>query len=313
MLVKLVRPLFTKGNILKSYIILAWFKIFIISTLALYILISNANIVSELLRGIAPLNEILKHHILETPKWLQRILPVSCLIASLFSINQLKNKNELISIFASGFSGRSFYFTVIQISLLVGFIQYYIGGYLAPYASTLRPKWIDLKNTHFTNHTGTGIKFSLNQGKMWYKGKNYFFSFSNYNRKDKKFDFISLNYFNPSTYHLEKLVHADSAKFESSDKLLFYNVEIIDSLNNDLFPQKMKFSNIELPINEKTQDFEYLDSDLAKLNVHQVYIYMKTIKRLGINNKEFEVMYFSIFANSLNCILFALVPVEAIF
>ena len=138
-------------NILKRLIFKEWFKVFFSSAFLLFLLISVANLIGGLMRGNVSATDVLMNHLLEIPGAMSKILPVSCLVASLFSINKLKNRNELTAIFASGFSRQNFFVTVLQASIFVALFQFMMSGFIDPYAKKNRSRLIANPESKFKN------------------------------------------------------------------------------------------------------------------------------------------------------------------
>ena len=81
-----------------------WCRNLLITSLSLFLLLVLGNLISGFMRSSVNAYEVLINQLLRTPDTITKILPTSCLIASLMTINNLIKSNQLVSIYASGFS-----------------------------------------------------------------------------------------------------------------------------------------------------------------------------------------------------------------
>ena len=162
--------------ILKKLIFKEWFRAFLTSSLILFILVSVAQLISNLLQT-KDTATALWNYLFLTPWLLNKILAVCCLFASLFSLNKLLNRNELVAIFASGFTRKKFLITIFQASLVVAFFQFMINGFWGPKAAHVK----NIRDAHGKKgklFKGEELRQTfLKEGKFWYKGEDYFLSF----------------------------------------------------------------------------------------------------------------------------------------
>lgn len=121
-------------SIIKKLILKEWSTYFAGSVFILLMVLSLGHLLSGLLSANKPLQLLLQDLVLEAPTFLIKIFPVSCLIASLFSINKLKDRNELTAIFASGYARSRFIVAICIASSVAGIILFFINAYIVPYS-----------------------------------------------------------------------------------------------------------------------------------------------------------------------------------
>ncbi len=299
-------------TLLKRFIFAEWMKIFGAACVLLFLLLTVANLISGFLRGNVSASDVLMNHLLEVPGSLNRIFPISCLIASLFSINKLKNRNELTAIFASGFSRRDFIFIIIQASLIISIIQFFITGFIDPFAKRNKNILIQDSEAKFRNLKSRGLKAStIGSGRLWYKSENYYFSFAKYDKTAQALFDVSLYFITPD-YKLKQKVLADTISFDGQKWIAKSGKKI---MNIDLgnFPTIEDLSNSEISINERPKDFQQIEADITTLNVVGLYSYISQLRKSGININEYLVLFYEKFSTSIICIIFSLVSSIAIF
>ncbi|MBF0361359.1 MAG: LptF/LptG family permease [Oligoflexia bacterium] len=304
---------------LKRLISREWLSAFFASVFVFILLITVANVVSELLRSVTTLPDILLNNFLEMPKWLNKILPIACLTATLFSLNRLQRKGELMAIFACGFPRFSFFTLILQLSFLVAVSEFLISSYLQPYADALKFSWLRDGGIHFRGNKSQSLQTSTSStGKVWYRNDLYYASFLAFDKQRSELRDLTL-FFYDSNYKLERIITADRARTAtSSDGSNSYKWTLstgneLNSLKDKNFPQKRVFDTLNLDLKEKPADFLDVDLDINKMDIHNLYYYILKIKKLGINACEYEVMFYEKFSSSIICIIFAFISVGAIF
>ena len=299
--------------IFKKFILNYWIKSFFTSLIVLLLLLSIGNLLSDLLRGNLSNSEVLLNFIIELPKFLTQIIPISCLVASLFSSNRLKESNELTAIFASGFSRMNYLFIIFQASFVISIFQFIISAYINP---TVQSKKFDLlkeSTSKFKNLNKQGLSSStINSGRIWYRSKDYFFSFSKYNRILKELDNVSIYKFNQEK-KIESIIHSKKLIYTGGEnKWLAQNNLIYTNLSNSKFPIS-KSEDIKIELNEKIKDFKQIDADITTLTFFKLYAYITQLRKNGLSVGEYLVIFFKHLSEGLICIIFCLFGAVSIF
>lgn len=301
-------------SIIRTLILREWFRFFIASCFVLFLLLSVANLISGFLRlNVTPM-EVIYNHLLEIPTHLKMIFPIGSLVASLFSVNKLKNRNELTAIFASGYSRKKFFIDIILASTFVCLIQLFVSFFVEPYFKANKNHLITNSESKFRNLKSKGLSAStIGSGKIWFKSNNYFFNFSSFDKKKNILSNVSLYQFDPDQ-KMKTKIDGQYAKFDSSANVwILYNGIRHDLLNNNAFPIKLNQKNFILPLLETPQEFKQIDSDITTLNGIKLYLYIKKLAQSGINVSEYDVILYDKISSSIVCIIFAILSSISIF
>lgn len=301
-------------SLLKNLILKEWFRFFISSVAVLFLLLTVANLISGFLRGNVTPTEVLLNYLIEIPGFLLKIFPVSCLTASLFSINKLKNRNELTAIFASGFSTKKYFITLMQASAVVAIVQLFIGGFVQPMTRSYRDTLIENSDNKFRNLKAKGLRTStIGTGKIWFKSGDYFFSFSSFDKKNGILNNVTLYFFN-KTFQLSKkiktpsLVYKDKTIWEAQDATVYEKADL-----DKEFPSTSSIPKLSIELRENLLDFKKIESDITTLGLVSLYLYISRLSDSGINTNEYLVMFLDKISSSLICIILSLVAAVAIF
>lgn len=291
-----------------------WLRFFLGSTIVLLLVLSIGHVLNALLKDSSNFGTVFISLYLETPGFSIKIFPVSCLIASLFSINKLKNRNELTAIFASGYSRRKFITDIGSIGALVGVCLFFINGYLVPHSKhqlELLKKGNLLESSDSINKSSISIN-ALNSGKIWFKGKDYFFSYSSFDRKTNTLYNLAL-YFYDKNFKLTEQISAAYADYQKDNTWLLHRALHYTNLDNAAFPNSLYLEAKPYQLRETVTDFRRINADIATLNIWKLYDYIGVLKSNGINYSEYFVTFLDKFASGFTCLVLSILASIAIF
>ena len=292
-----------------------WLRFFIGSVMVLLMVLSLGHVLNILLKDAADFKTIYTSLYLEIPTFMVKIFPVSCLIASLFSINKLKNRNELTAIFASGFSQRKLIITIGTTGTFIGVMLFFINAYLVPFTKHQQEL---IKNGASQQATGDVVKKSsvsinaLNSGKIWFKGQDYFFSYSSFDHKTNTLYNLTL-YFYDKDFKFSDQISAAYADFETENNWLLHRALRYTNLDNKSFPTIQYFDTFPLKIRETVSDFKMINADIGTLDIWKLYDYIGVLKTNGINYSEYYVTFLDKFSSAFTCLVLSILASIALF
>lgn len=290
---------------IRQLIVKEWVRFFLISTTVLFLLLTVANLISGLMRGNVTISEVIFNHLITLPNSSKKILPISCLIASLFSINKLKSRNELTAIFAAGFPRYSFFSTILQISIVVAFMQFVILAFIEPYAKKHRDVLITNSGNKFRSLKSKGLLSStIGSGKAWYRTNDYFVSFTSYDKSKSHILGPTIYYF--TNNKLQQIIQAERAIHKLSNYWTLTSGTAISLLDDKGYPLQKNFKQLDITLHEVPADFAKIESDITTLSIVKLRKYIDHLERSGIDATEYFLMYLDKFSTAINCIVFAL-------
>lgn len=300
-------------SILRKIIIKEWFKFFFYSLVTLFMLISIASLVAGLMRSNVSTKDVLINFLLDIPLNLERIFPISCLIASLFSVNKLKSTNELTAIFSTGFSQNSYATSVFFCAALVATLQFLLSGYLKPYLYSRKELFQVDRLDHITSKTRGLTTSSLATGKIWFKSGNYFLAFTSFDSTSSQLKNISLFYYDGTT-KVERAILAESLTYQKGNSWLLRDGVSFNILNSSSeFPEAKPFTKMFTYLEEVPSDFKQIESDITTLNFIDLYSYIDRLNNSGLDTSTFKMTFYEKISGSLISIIFALFALYPIF
>jgi lipopolysaccharide export system permease protein len=107
----------------------------VMALVVIFIIIDLLESLDDFLDQKAPMDVVLQYYIYFVPKTLKLMLPVSMLLAALFSVGRLSTNNEVTAMRTGGQSLFRFMLPLLIVSALVGGAQVYFNGWIVPMAN----------------------------------------------------------------------------------------------------------------------------------------------------------------------------------
>lgn len=295
--------------LLSKIIAKEWFKSLLGAMLILFLLVSIGDIINGFLRNYEA-KRIFIEYFLKLPDLTSKMLPISALLASLFSINKLKGQSELMAILAGGYSGEKIYRLILLCSFSVGIFQFINLGFILPIANKIKRQEFEKSRKNESRYLARS-KIG-DSGLIWYKTDSYFTSFQAFDPKNDVLKEITI-YFISESQQLNSIYTAHSAVYQGDNKWLFSDINIVQKLESDKFPSSTHANNLLVELNETPNDFQQFESDITTLDFFELGSFISRLQSTDINSTEYEVMYFEKISLALICIVFALFPLSGIF
>ncbi|MGK0367171.1 MAG: lipopolysaccharide export system permease protein [Thermoproteota archaeon] len=287
---------------LTKIIIKEWFKSLLAALIVLILITATAELINGFLRNKGSISIIFYDFILKAPALMSKMLPISTLLATLFSFNKLKSHSELIAILAASYSPKKIYFIITMASLSVASFQFYNTSYLQPIANKAK---IQQSNT-------TGIQSKMSEGKIWYKSKDYFSSFTAFDNKTQTLYDLTL-FFHNSEYKGSNIIYGKEVKFLKDNKWIIKKGKVYKTLDLDRFQSSQIIKNYVITLDESKSDFKKFESDISTFTFFALSNYIERLKNTGINTSSYSILFLEKISLSLICIIFALFPLSTIF
>jgi lipopolysaccharide export system permease protein len=301
-------------HIIQKIIVKEWFKFFFAALIALLLLLTIADIISGLLRSNVTAREVVLNYFIEFPSALAKTFPISCLIASLFSINKLRSHNELTAIFAGGFSLLNYLMTISLCSMIVGIALIGNLSIIQPYFKSKRHQLITDSEDKFINLKKQGfINSAVSGGKIWFKSSEYFFTFQRFDKRNLSLIGIEAYFLSPN-YLLNKYIKASTATYQpATQKWELGNVLEYKNLDDSTFTSPKTYKVQQINLSQTPNDFVEIQSDISTLNIFKLNDYINKLSEAGINVNEYQIILYEKIAGPVMCILFSLLSCGALF
>ena len=297
--------------ILEKIIKNEWLKALVISSTSLAFLIVIGNLISGFMRSnVSPL-EVLVNQILIFPSTLLKVLPTACLISSLTTSNNLIKTNQLVAIYSTGITPYDIIKKIFSLSILVASFQFTLGGFIKPYSLNLKNELIPNLGDKFRNLEADGLLSSkITNGKMWIKKDDHFIKYQSFDQDLKRIN-------NPTIYKVSnKCILKNYSKLKSINFKDGWNGQgLIESKSLDLrsAPKMQLHLKQKVSIGLTLDNLKKFEQDITTLNIKKLISYTNNLEKSGLNGVKYKIIYLSIFSNTVNCLIFTLLGLGALF
>jgi lipopolysaccharide export system permease protein len=295
-------------HILSLIIVKEWFKGLIGALVVLFLLITTADLINGFLQG-KEASRVLLEYSLKLPDLMGKMLPICCLVATLFSFNKLKAHSELISILAAGYSYGKIYFLIGICAVSMVLLQFVNLGYIEPMANKIKRQEIAKSKKSEGKYL---TRSSLEGGKFWYKSQDYFATFSYFNRNQKQLVDFEIYFFGPQ-HQSEKILKSKHATYKDNNIWILEDAKEMTKLSSIEFPSEVNYPQLLIKLNEVPDDFGEFEADLTTLNFYKLAKFISKLSKTGININEYRIILFNKVFLSFICFVFALMPLSTIF
>ncbi len=285
-----------------------WFKSLAGALVALLLLVTTADLINGFLRGKDGERVVLEW-LLKMPDLIGKMLPVACLMSTLFTFNRLKAHNELIAALAAGFSGLRATVLIALCSLSVVALQFVNLGFLEPYANRIKRSEITKSRASEGKYLTRSL---IDGGQFWFKSKDYFATFLRYDKASRALHGIRFYHYGVDGL-ATKVVSAERAVFREGLTWDLSNATVIADLSGSRFPVESRSPTLAIELNETPEDFGEFEADLTTLNWFNLNEFILRIAETGININEYQIMLHQKTALALACLVFALIPMGALY
>mgnify|MGYP003686233769 CR=1 FL=1 len=197
-----------------------WFKSLFGAIVILFLLISIGDIINGFLQNY-PVKRIFIEYALKMPDLMSKMLPICGLLATLFTINKLKNQSELMAILAGGFSAARIYKLFLSCSFLLASVQIFNLGNIVPAANKIKRQEFEKSRKNESKYLA---RSQIGQsGYIWYKTDNYFTSFKAFDAKNNSLKDVTI-YFLSQNKKLDSIYKASSAEYIDDNR---WNLSLI--------------------------------------------------------------------------------------
>ncbi len=302
--------------ILKRLVFISWIKAFLGAFFLLFLILVLASFVDASIREVVSVDESLVNLMYELPSWLKKIFPFACLCGTLFGLENLKRHNELVAIFASGYSAMQIFYDVLLLSGILGAFLIVNNSIIAPWSNKARIDWLQNSGARFKKaNTSESLKGSVfYNGRFWLKGKNFIIAYKAFEKKNGVIKDAQIFHLNDSNSRLREYIEGETLiPMEDSKSWLFDNYAHIQSLDINAMPslERGKTLQSDQPIN--IDMFDWGESEVFQMGPLQLYDYWSYARQTGTNLDIIQVHIFEIINNALTTLIFALVPISVLF
>ena len=245
-------------------------------------------------KGVAP-HFLVEYYLLYAPDVIQKLIPVSCLLATILCLSTLNKSNELIALFASGYS-------LFRISMPIIIIVFAFSAFSFYLSDRIIPALNRQKNYIFYHEIKKNpSQFSIvKTNRIWYRSKNEIFNIKTLSLDGSKAHGLTLYTFDDG-WDLQRMITAEEVDLKNKsikDSSGHYQWFLKDGTvtvfyRDSSFPLTSNFKQKTIVMNEEAQDLQSSGQTSEMLSQKELSKFIEKNKEAGLDTIRYEVDYHS--------------------
>ena len=254
---------------------------------------------------------LVKYYLFYIPDLFQKMIPVSCLLGTILSLSSLNKSNELIALFAAGYSLLRISAPILVLVMALSVLSFVLSDRIIP--SLTRQKNYIFYNDIKKN---PGMFSIVKTNRIWYRSKNEIFNIKTLNIEGTKAQGLTLYTFDEN-WDLQRMITADSVDLKDENRKPqakeidpkavgpkapeqyqwgLKNGTVTVFYKDSSFPLTSTFKTKTIVMNEEAQDLQSSGQTSEMLSQKELSKFIDKNKEAGLDTIRYEVDYNAKFA-----------------
>lgn len=234
---------------------------------------------------------------------LYQMLPVGCLVGTVFSLTSMSRANELVALFSSGMSLFRIGFPILFLVTIISVMAFFFGDQVLP--KFIKNKnyiyYVDIKKT-------PGLVSTVKTDRVWYKSQNMIFNLKTINSGTQQAQGVTLYFFDPK-WHMLQMAVAESVSF-SGRKWDLNNGALTLFSKESPAPLTQKFEKKTILVGPDLADMHNAtDSAADAMSLSELRRYIERNKEAGLDTLNYEVDFHAKFSFAFASIVMCLIGI----
>ncbi|MGZ3721877.1 MAG: LPS export ABC transporter permease LptG, partial [Bdellovibrionales bacterium] len=245
---------------------------------------------------------LIKYFTYHTPLILYQLMPVICLMATLFTLSGLNRTNELIALFSVGMSLTRIALPILLAVAVISAAVFVTGDRVLPKLSQ-KSKYVEY--VEIDKHPG--LYSTVKTNKIWYRSENILFNIKTLNPETKTAQDITLYYFDPN-WELTQLITAKGVDMKSSLWQLKDGLVTLFATESS-FPLTKSFTEKSITMNEDLKDIQSTSDSAEIMSLKELGRFIDRNREAGLDTLRYEVDYHAKFGFAFASLVMAVLGV----
>jgi|GEM_PF-5492066 len=288
-------------KILDRFLVKNWIALFVATFGILCMISFMGDFIDFMMKHDITFQKIIQNLIVKSTIIIAKILPIACIMSSLFFINKLKTHSELTAILASGFGKKRIANMLVFGGLFAFLIQFINTGFHEAYVYDFNQSLEKSFSSKYSKRVST-------DSGIWFKNNNYFGSFFYFDQRTSKIIKPKLFFYRDGLVH--QTIEADQAVLLREKTWEFQNVKSRKFLSNKTdFPKFEKHETLTQELKEDFKDFNRYQSGVMSLSIFKLKSFISNLQSYKLNVREYLVLFYDKLATALSCFIFTVFPI----
>ena len=261
-----------------------------------------ADFTSSMVRFDVGIDVFGRYYLYYLPNVIYQMIPVGCMVATLFTLSNLNKANELVSLYSMGLSLARISLPILVIVGIISVCAFWIGDRVLPPSMQARNYvyYVEMKDR-------PNLYSTVKQDKIWYRSQNVIFNIGVFNPEANLAQGLTMYYFDEA-WNLVQLIRARTVNIKSNT----WNMEdgsVTLFTEESSFPLTRNFKDKTISMSEDLSDISSSSPSSQAMSVKDLKHYIDRNKSLGLDTTSFEVDYHAKLAFAFSGFVLALLGI----
>jgi len=227
---------------------------------------------------------LLKYYGYFIPSIIYQMIPVGCLVGTVFTLSTLHKTNELVALFSLGTSLARVSAPILVLVAMISMISFWMSDRVLPKFAQKKNYilYVDIKKR-------PGLYSTVKTGKIWYRSENVLFNIQSLIADESRAQGLTLYYFD-ADWRLIQLIKAKDV-FMSGENWKLSNGQVTLFPRESSFPLTKSFEKKIITMSEDVADLQSSSQSTDMLTLFELNKFIKKNKEAGLETLRYEVDY----------------------
>lgn len=245
---------------------------------------------------------LLRYYAYYTPSMIYQLVPVACLMATLFTLSTLNRTNELTALFSMGLSLRRIVMPILISVAVVSVLSFGVGDQLLPRLIQKKNyvEYVEIKKR-------PGLYSTVKTNKIWFRTENILFNIKSLEPQSATAQGITLYYFDPN-WDLTQLIAANHVDMKGNMWELKDGLVTLFAVESS-FPLTRSFKSKTISMNEDLRDIQSTTNSSDQMSMRELNRFIDRNKEAGLDTLNYEVDYHKKFGFAFAALVMSLMGI----
>lgn len=245
---------------------------------------------------------LIRYYAYQIPGLVYQLVPVACLMATLFTYSGLHRSNELVALFSSGMSLWRVAVPTLTLVVVMAALLFFANDQVTPILVQKKNyvEYVEIKNK-------PGLYNTVKTNRIWYRSENILFNINTLNPEAARAQGMTLYYFDKD-WNLVQLVTAKDVELKKPAWIL-HNGFVTLFATESSFPLTKPFESKEIEMNEDLGDIQSSSNTSDVMTMNELKKFIDHNRDAGLDTIRYEVDYHSKFGFAFASVIMALLGV----
>ncbi|MES2856624.1 MAG: LPS export ABC transporter permease LptG [Bdellovibrionota bacterium] len=237
----------------------------------------------------APSQAIIQYYLLSAPSLVYQMLPVACLLGTIFTLSSLNRANELVALFSSGMSLARISLPILILVVLISSVSFWLNDRLVPIANQRKNYvyYVEILKK-------PGLYSTVKTDKIWYRSGNVLFNIKTLQAENETAQGLTMYYFD-GAWKLIQMITADDVELKGANWELHDGTVTLFSKESSV-PMTQSFGSKTITVSEESADIQKGAQGSETLSVGELKRFITRNRDAGLDTLRYEVDYHAKFS-----------------